>query len=88
LDWFVIAIDAFLAGAALLHHANQRRAHAELKKQYARMKDIFKNASRTIQVKDFEKAQNCLLKLGREALEENGDWVLLHRERPLELPHP
>jgi hypothetical protein len=88
LDWLLIVIDAFLAGGALLHHANQRRAHAELRKQYARMKDIFNNASRTIQVNDFKKVRNCLLKLGRAALEENGDWVLLHRERPLELPHP
>jgi hypothetical protein len=28
-----------------------------------------------------------LRELGQEALEENGDWVLLHRERPLEVPH-
>jgi hypothetical protein len=88
LDWFLIGIDAFLAGAALLHHANQRRAHSELRKQYDRMKEIFDNASRTIQVSDFRKARKCLLTLGRAALEENGDWVLLHRERPLELPHP
>jgi hypothetical protein len=88
LDWLLIVIDGFLASAALLHHAHQRRAHAELRKQYARMNDIYRNALRTIQVNDFQKAQKCLLKLGREALEENGDWVLLHRERPLELPHP
>ena len=24
--------------------------------------------------------------LGKEALVENGDWVLLHRERPLQVP--
>jgi len=31
--------------------------------------------------------QRLCLDLGTEALEENGDWVLLHRERPLEVPH-
>jgi hypothetical protein len=32
------------------------------------------------------KAKECLRKLGQEALAENGDWVLLHRERPLKIP--
>ncbi|HYL74381.1 MAG TPA: hypothetical protein VEU96_09245 [Bryobacteraceae bacterium] len=85
----VILIDAFLAAGALLHHANQRRAHAELRKQYTRMINIFENALRaTGQKPDPLAAHPCLKKLGQEALLENGDWVLLHRERPLELPHP
>ena len=89
IDWPVILIDAFLAAGALLHHANQRRAHAELRKQYTRMINIFENASRAIgQKTDLQAARVCLQKLGQEALLENGDWVLLHRERPLELPHP
>jgi DNA-binding IclR family transcriptional regulator len=25
--------------------------------------------------------------LGKEALMENADWVMLHRDRPLEVPH-
>jgi hypothetical protein len=25
--------------------------------------------------------------LGEEALAENGDWVLIHREREVEVPH-
>jgi hypothetical protein len=25
--------------------------------------------------------------LGKEALSENGDWILLHRDRPLDVPH-
>jgi hypothetical protein len=33
-------------------------------------------------------AKSCLRALGKETLIENGDWVLLHRERPLEIPHP
>jgi uncharacterized membrane protein len=88
-DWPVILIDAFLAAGALLHHASQRRAHAEHRKQYTRMINIFENASRAIEQKaDLQAARVCLRKLGQEALLENGDWVLLHRERPLELPHP
>ena len=26
------------------------------------------------------------VELGKEALAEHGDWVILHRERPVELP--
>ncbi len=33
-----------------------------------------------------EQARALIVALGREALSENGDWVLLHRERPLEVP--
>jgi hypothetical protein len=92
LDWPLIVIDAFLALGALLHHANDRRAHAEHRKKYQRMKNIFQNASETIQERlesnQPDMARNSLRKLGQEALAENGEWVLLHRERPMELPHP
>jgi len=88
----IIAIDLLLAGAALLHHANERMAHSEHLKQYRRMLIIFGNAVESIQglLKSgkFAAAKTCLRALGQEALVENGDWVLLHRERPLEIPHP
>jgi hypothetical protein len=88
----IIAIDLLLAGAALLHHANERMAHAEHLKQYRRMLIVFGNAVESIQglLKSgkFAAAAACLRALGKEALIENGDWVLLHRERPLEIPHP
>jgi hypothetical protein len=88
----IIAIDLLLAGAALLHHANERMAHSEHLKQYRRMLNVFDNAIESIQglLKSgkFAAATTCLRALGKEALIENGDWVLLHRERPLEIPHP
>jgi hypothetical protein len=71
---------------------SQRMAYSEHEKQYSRMAGIFDNAARTIREKlaanDLPGARTGLLKLGKEALAENGQWVLLHRERPLELPHP
>ena len=33
-----------------------------------------------------EEARAIIKELGKEALTENGEWVLLHRERPLEVP--
>ena len=88
----MIAIDLLLAAGALLHHFGERMAYSAHAKQYRRMEEIYRSAHWIIQEKlaahDFAGARNCLRKLGREALAENGDWVLLHRERPLELPHP
>jgi hypothetical protein len=31
-------------------------------------------------------ARKILFELGKEALNENSGWVLLHRERPIEIP--
>jgi hypothetical protein len=78
-------------GAALMHGYIEKRALSEHFKQYSRMGMIFVTArerlDQMIKEKQFERAENLIEELGKEALEENGDWVLLHRERPLEVPH-
>jgi len=92
IGWPLIVLDSLLGAAALLHHAGQQRAYAELIKQFRRMEAVFQKAQRVVdtslQIPDIQRAQQCLRDLGKEALSENGDWVLLHRERPLEIPHP
>ena len=88
----MIAIDVLLAAGGLLHHFGERMAYSEHGKQYRMMDEIFRNAKAIIQdrlaANDVAAARACLRKVGQEALAENGDWVLLHRDRPLELPHP
>jgi hypothetical protein len=78
-------------GAAMLHGYIEKRALSEHAKQYSRMGIIFSNARQPLikMLKDrhYQPAQHLIEELGKEALEENGDWVLLHRERPLEVPH-
>ena len=78
-------------GAALLHGYIEKKALSEHSKQYSRMSMIFSNAqerlSQLIKDEQYAQARNLIEELGKEALEENGDWVLLHRERPLEVPH-
>ncbi|MDX6289044.1 MAG: hypothetical protein QOH42_843 [Blastocatellia bacterium] len=78
-------------GAAMLHGYIEKRALSEHAKQYSRMGIIFSNARQPLikMLKDqhYQRAQHLIEELGKEALEENGDWVLLHRERPLEVPH-
>jgi hypothetical protein len=87
-----IILEALLAAAALLHHFNNRMAYGEHAKQYNRMASLFARASdllgKFLEHDDYENAYDCVRKVGKEALTENGDWVLLHRERPLEVPHP
>jgi hypothetical protein len=87
-----IALEAFLALAAILHHFNNRMAYEEYSKQYERMASLFTRGSELLgnflERGDIENAVRCVKLVGCEALTENGDWVLLRRERPLEVPHP
>jgi hypothetical protein len=64
-------------------------------KQYARFATIFNRARKHLealeqQVPDeqerHQRITHLIRELGKEALIENGDWVLLRRERPIEIP--
>ncbi len=88
---FILVIDMLLAAGALMHHSIQRQALSQHNKQYQRTREIFRNASHLIRETlpvNIPQTKTWLLELGKRALEENGDWVMLHRDRPLELPHP
>jgi hypothetical protein len=65
-------------------------ALAEQAKQYQRMGLLFANAearlTALLYAGQHDRALDLIRELGKEALVENGDWVLLHRERPLEVP--
>ena len=79
-----------LVVGALLHIYAKVLSLAEHAKQYGRMSEIFSLAEDSLQgllkAGDLEGAHKLIKDLGQEALAENGDWVLLHRERPLEMP--
>ena len=76
--------------AGLIQGYIEKRALAEHLKRYDRMVGLFRRARRRLvallRAGDRIAAQQLILTLGREALAENGDWVILHRERPLEVP--
>lgn len=95
-DLLILAMAIFPIVAALFHSLVHQRALAEHAKQYGRMGMVFENASsRLTQIvgpeglsdypdpAQLKWAQDLILELGKEALTENGDWVLTHRERPL-----
>ena len=87
----IVAISTCLLAAGLVHHSGEQMAYSEHWKQYARMQRLFAHASglitQAVEAGDLSRALAVVRELGREALAENGDWVLLHRERPLTVPH-
>lgn len=63
------------------------RAFGEHQKQYQRMKELFESAGDALfTALAPQSADRILFDLGREALAEHADWLLLHRSRPIELP--
>jgi hypothetical protein len=92
--WYVIVpilLVAFLpAFATAIKGYAIKRAYAEHAKQYARMTRIFSLARKRLDgIEDHTltaRSRGVLLALGREALAENAEWILLHRERQIEPP--
>ncbi len=71
--------------AAVREAYAQKRAEKELVKQYLFMARIFGNAHRRLESAESDASRRHILKaLGDAALEEHAQWILIHRERPLE----
>lgn len=66
--------------AALIYGYAEIMALSDESKQYGRMERIFSSALHKAVGPDLLEA------LGKEALAENGEWVLMHREHPIERP--
>ncbi len=64
---------------------SHKKAEKELIKQYRFMSGILSNARRLLDSSDDPKFRRRVLRaLGNAALEEDAEWILMHRERPLE----
>ncbi len=88
---FALLVIAFVsAGAAAIKGYAIKRAYAEHAKQYGRMERVFALARKRLESTDEttppDRLRGLLLELGREALAENADWILLHRGRLIEPP--
>ncbi len=71
--------------AAVREAYAQKRAEKELIKQYRFMARIFSNARRQLDAAaDDDQRREILKALGDAALDEHAEWILMHRERPLE----
>ena len=91
--YIIIMLSVVVAaiGAGLLHNYVEKLALAEHAEQYHRMERAFRRAetkiSELIAKEYFEAVEKAFLQIGGEALTENGDWVITHRHRPIEVPH-
>ena len=76
--------------AAALGGYSKQMAFAPQAKRYQWMAALFGRAHRRLEDAlrrdDLSTARQLLLELGTEALGENGDWVMMHREREPEAP--
>jgi plasmid stabilization system protein ParE len=83
-----------IVAALWMKYAEKTGLQAQCK-QYARFATIFNRARKHFEMLESqafeggnrdEHMTHLIRELGKEALIENGDWVLLHRERPIEIP--
>jgi hypothetical protein len=85
----LLAIGLLLLSAGVLHGYTGRRGLSELSQQFERMTSLhtfaLRRLDRLIATEDLAGATELVRELGIEALEENGDWLLIHRQRPIEV---
>jgi len=86
----VLTIGVLLVAAGLLHAYLDKRALSSHIKRYSRTLQLYDDAKRQIEEalarNDEKRACKLFRELGREALDENSDWVVVVRDRPLEVP--
>ncbi|MFH0733418.1 MAG: hypothetical protein V1773_02475 [bacterium] len=90
--WRLIPIffmTLLLALVASIEGYSEKRLFREQSNQYRKMLEIFENAamhfSKYLQERTSEnKLEELILEIGKEALNENADWVVMHRSRPIE----
>jgi hypothetical protein len=87
---FVFAIPILAVSAGLLHGYGHQLGRAEHIRQFTRMSELFYSCEQELDLllRDNRHGPAAALvrHLGVEALDENGDWLILHRERPLKVP--
>lgn len=90
LPWLsLVAAILFVLAAVCRNHANLM-AYEEDANRYQKMGSLFERAIQLLeqhqQKDDTPSARNILQAIGKEALAENGEWLLLHRQRKFEIP--
>jgi hypothetical protein len=84
----VVIVGMLAAGGSCAAYA-EKLAFSQQAKQYKQMKALFSLAvdecGRCLDRGEIDPVRTLIRRVGQEALRENGDWVLLHRERPMEL---
>jgi hypothetical protein len=91
-DVTIFIISAFAAISALIHGYADKSAWSYHAREYARMAELYRSAGKELadmlegEKRQAEAARALFRAIAREALSENADWLLAHRERPIEMP--
>ena len=87
LIWLLVVVPAVAAVAGTYA---DKLASYEQTRRYDCMVGLYDRAHRRLEeylrLNDFESARELLFDLGKEALEENGEWVIIRRDRELDPP--
>ncbi|TRZ50473.1 hypothetical protein D4S03_06705 [bacterium] len=85
-----ICFDFFLAATAAWATFLEKRGTKDEVKQFHRMNIIFAQAKelleKALKAGDLYMARRVIIETGQEAITENGDWLLMQRSRPVEVP--
>jgi len=83
--YLLVLMGIFPLFAGVRDAYSHKKAEKELIKQYRFMRGILANARRLLDSSDDVDFRRAVLRaLGNAALEEGAEWLLMHRERPLE----
>lgn len=89
-EWSGIAYGLLFSAAGLIKVYQEVKAFSEHSNSYRKSGLLMQRASQRLcaAIKDNKPADalNIIFDTGLEALDENGDWLVLHRNRPVEVP--
>lgn len=84
-NWLLVLMGILPLIAGIRDAYSHKKAEKELIKQYRFMSGVLVKARRLLDGSDDPQFRRRVLKaLGSAALEEDAEWILMHRERPLE----
>lgn len=89
-NWILLGMEVIAAGAAVFENFIETTALREQVKRYSRMLELFeggnKHIGEALNQNKYDAADDYIRALGKECLIENGEWILLYRERPIKIP--
>lgn len=90
LPWLSLTAAILFVLAAVCRNHTNLMAYEEDANRYQKMGNLFKRAIQVLEQQqkngDTVSVKNILQAIGKEALAENGEWLLLHRQRKFEIP--
>jgi len=89
-EWFDVAYGLLFSAAGIIKVYQEVKAFSEHSNSYRKSGLLMQRASQrlegAIKANSPDAAVSIIVEIGLEALDENGDWLVLHRDRPVEVP--